>query len=282
MVSYRMVPLVLAAFVLAGCSGPEAREYELQGQVVAVDGARQEVTIKHEDIRGFMPGMTMAFKVREPALLAERVPGDLVKATLVVQDTETHLRTLERTGFAPVADADRPPPRMRAPGEPVEDARFVSQDGTPTRLEDSRGLVRAVTFMYTRCPLPDFCPLVDRHFKSVQDRVRTDESLEGQVRLLSVTLDPAHDTPAVLSAHAAELKADGEIWQFLTTPDDLQKFAGQFGVSIIKGAEGEMEIVHNLRTAVIAGDGRLVRVLNGSEWTPDDLIAALKEARGVR
>ena len=273
---------LLIAIVVGGCSGSGAREYQLQGQVLAVDAARQEVTIKHGDIHGFMPGMTMAFKVSEPGLLAGRVPGDLVEATLVVREADAHLRTLERTGHAPVAEADRPAPPMRAPGEPITDARFVNQHGTPRRLEDSRGLIHAVTFMYTRCPLPDFCPLVDRHFSVVQDRIRSDEALRGRVRLLSVTLDPAHDTPAVLAAHAAELKADGEIWEFLTAPEDLEGFARQFGISIVQGGEGDVEIVHNLRTAVIGGDGRLVTVLNGSDWTPDDLVAALKDARGIR
>ena len=274
--------VIVALLVSSACARPAAREYELHGQVVAVDPARQEVTISHEDIPQFMPGMTMAFRVADRSLLNGRRPGDLVKATLVVRDTDAHLRTLERTGFAVVPD--EPPSAavsMLAPGDAVADAAFVDTGGIARRFSDWRGHPVAVTFMYTRCPLPNFCPLLDRHFKAAQDRLRSDPALSG-VRLLSVSFDPRRDTPETLATHAARVQADRSIWQFVTgSPQDVHRFAGQFGVSVMGDNPDSEEIVHNMRTGIIDGRGRLAAILNGGDWSPDDLVAGLRKAQAA-
>ena len=277
--------IVIAVSLLAACARQPDREYELQGLVLAVDLARQEVTIKHDDIPQFMPGMTMAFKVARSDLLTGRQRGDLVKATLVVRDTEPHLRTLERIGSAPVAETDDDARVLAtlATGDPVADVAFIDQHGTPRRLQDWQGHVVAVTFIYTRCPLPNFCPLMDRQFRTVQDRLHGDAALAADVRLLSVSFDPQHDSPDVLRKHAATLQADPAIWTFVTgSAVDLDTFASQFGVSILRNNGSAQEIAHNLRTAVIDAAGRLVTVLNGSEWTPAGLLTELEKARALR
>lgn len=272
------VALVLG---LAACSRPADREYQLTGQVLAIDPARQEVTIKHEDIPQFMPGMTMAFKVKDGRLLDGRAPGDLVKATLVVGESEAHLRTLEGIGHAPVAaSAPRPGADLLRDGEMVADTTLVDETGTARHLADWKGRAIALTFIYTRCPVPDFCPLMDRHFKAVQDLVRADPALTGNVQLLSISFDPDYDTPAILSQHASHLQADPAVWRFLTgTRADVEKFASQFGISVMREGADSADIVHNLRTAVIDPHGRLVTVLRGGEWTPAQLLSALRSAR---
>ena len=269
---------------LAACSPAGSREYELRGQILAIDEARQLVTIKHEDIPRFMPGMTMAFKVSEKRLLNGRAPGELVKATLVVRETDAHLRTLERIGVAPLTETPPPPPPdLVSTGAAVRDTTFVDQSGRRRSLADWRGTRLAVTFMYTRCPIPDYCPLMDRHFRAVQDQVRTDANLRGTVHLLSVTLDPQHDTPAVLSAHAKKLGADPELWTLLTGEGrDLRDFGAQFGVSVLPADKVDAEIVHSLRTAVIDTDGRLVTVMGGNDWVPADVVRELRNARAGR
>jgi protein SCO1/2 len=276
--------IVLAIIVGgAGCSRAAPREYKLEGQILAVNRERQEVTIRHGDIAGFMPGMTMAFKVRDLTLLDGRTPGDMVSAVLVVEEADAHLRALDRTGHAPVPAGEMLPMHIVSPGEPVADARLVDQTGTPRQLADWRGQVLAVTFIYTRCPLPNFCPLMDRHFASVQDAIAADADLRGQVRLVSVSFDPAQDTPTVLARHASAVKADPAVWSFLTGENqDVEAFASQFGVSVMRDEPDAQEIVHNLRTAVIDGQGQLVTILNGSEWAPSDLVAALKQAHAKR
>ena len=114
--------------------------------------------------------------------------------------------TYRRTGFAPIVEAHPAPPVMDLldPGEAIRDAALVDETGTRHRLEDWRGRVLAVTFIYTRCPLPNFCPLMDRHFRAVQEQVRADPALRGGVLLLSVSFDPEHDQPAVLMKHARQ------------------------------------------------------------------------------
>jgi protein SCO1 len=270
---------VLAALLLAGCGGTAdapAREYQLQGQVLAVRPERSEVVIKHEDIKGFMPGMTMPFKVKDGALLQGKAPGDLVTATLVVAEVEAHLRTLEKTGHAPLdAPAPAPPSDIREPGETLTDAKFIDQNGAPASLSAYRGHRVALTFIYTRCPLPEFCPLMDRHFAAVQKTVSSTPAL-ADVRLVTVTLDPAFDTPAVLKPYAARRGADPKIWSFLTgEPAEINRFGSQLGIYVEHNPQSAIDITHNLRTLVIDPDGRLVKVHNGNSWTPSELVADL-------
>lgn len=262
-----------------------ARQVTLEGQVLAVDIARQEITIKHGDIQGFMPGMTMPFKVRDPRLLAGHVPGDLVRATLVVEDSDAHLRTIERTGSGPVPPDAAPVPHVDVlnVGAAAPDAAFTDQTGAARRLSDWRGQAVAVTFVYTRCPVPNFCPQMDRHFTAVQDAVTADAALGGRVRLVSVTLDPAYDRPAVLAAHARRLAADPRVWTFLTgDPAEIASFASRFGVSVVPGTSAGAEIVHSLRTIVIDPEGRIAAILRGNEWTPQELTTALRTALAAR
>ena len=267
-----------------GCQR-QAQQYQLNGQILAVDPTRQELTIKHQDIPGFMPGMTMAFKVFEPRLMDGRTPGELVTATLVVKGTEAHLRNLSRTGFVPVVEAHAVTRVMDLlePGEAIRDATLLDETGTRHRLADWQGRILAVTFVYTRCPLANFCPLMDRHFAAVQKQVQADAALRDRVRLVSVSIDPEHDRPDVLATHAARLGADRSVWQFLTGDrEEVEAFASQFGVSVMREGTAADDIVHNLRTAIIDGEGKLMTSLNGSEWSPADLVAEIRRARTRR
>src|SRR5262245_6321780 len=143
---------VLLCALSAACA--RGKEYPLQGQILAVDQARQEITVKHGDIQGFMPGMTMAFKVREG--VAGRTPGELIRATLVVEETSAYLKAVEGTGRAPLAEKP-PPPRIDPiePGTEVPDVALLDTAGGVKHLTDWKGHPLAVTFIYTRCPLPD-------------------------------------------------------------------------------------------------------------------------------
>jgi protein SCO1 len=279
-VSYRNLSFCALALVLHTACRPATREYELRGVVVSVDPSKQEITIKHDDIPHFMPGMTMPFKVSNGGLLEGRVPGDLVRATLVVQDSNGYLRTLERIGSAPI-----PPnpaaslPNILEPADLVPDGTFTDQNGERRRLSDWRGQALAVTFIYTRCPLPNFCPLMDQHFKRVQEMVDADRDLRGRVHLLSVSFDPEYDRPPVLASRAKQLGANAKTWSFLTGQRaEIEQFAGRFGISLVREEGSAGEIVHTLRTAVIDPKGALVTILRGTEWTPQELVAQLRTA----
>jgi protein SCO1/2 len=161
----------------------------------------------------------------------------------------------------------------------VSDARFLDDRGDTVQLSSWRGQALAVSFIYTRCPLPNFCPLLERHFKAVQSAVLNDRQLRGRLHLLTVSFDPVHDQPAVLAARAKQMGADPEVWSYLTGDrDEIAKFGAAFGVSILPPTGETQEIVHNLRTAVIDPAGRLSAILRGTEWTPAELIAELRKA----
>jgi protein SCO1 len=279
--SGRRLALILGALLIAlpGCS--RGREYELRGQVLVVDAARKELTIAHDDIPGFMPGMTMPFKVQSETLLDGRTPGELVRATLVVEDTTAYLTAVVSTGRAPLPAGAPTGPRVALlePGAPVPDGSFIDQTGAARTLADWRGRTLALTFIYTRCPIPDFCPLMDRRFAEVQELLAADAALGGRVHLASISFDPDFDTPAVLAAHAQKVGADPARWSFLTgARPEIERFSAPLGVSLIPDATHPSEIVHNLRTAVVDRQGRLVTILNGNEWTAGELLAAIRSS----
>lgn len=267
----------------AGCTIAEspARQYELEGQILAIRPAEREVLIRHGDIKGFMPGMSMPFKVRDPQLLDGRAPGDLVRASLMVTSDTAWIATLEKIGAAPLDEAADIPPAAFVepvkPGSAVPALALTDHLGESLALPAWRGSAVAVTFIYIRCPLPQFCPLLDRRFAQIQRQILVDPKLAGRARLLSVSFDPDADTPAQLRAHANRLHADPAIWRFATAPrEQVDHFAAHFGVNVIREPDGT--ITHNLRTAVIGPDGRVVRVYEGSEWAPDDIVADLGRA----
>ena len=273
---------VLAA--AAACSrAPEPRTYQLQGQVLAVRPETNEILVKHEDIKGFMPAMTMPYRVKDLALLKDRAPGDLVTATLVVAPEKAWLSAITRTGSAPLPEDA--PTRIPAaagvhllkPGDEVPETTLIDQDGQPLALTDWRGSALVVTFIYTRCPLPQFCPLMDRRFAEIQALAAADPALRGKVRLLSISFDPATDRAAVLRAHAAKVAADPAVWRFATADADLvDRMAATFGVNVIREIDGT--ITHNLRTAAIDPMGRIVAIHDSNAWTASSIIDELKAA----
>jgi protein SCO1/2 len=137
-----------------------------------------------------------------------------------------------------------------------------------------------VTFLYTRCPLPEFCPTIEAHLAAVQDLIRHDERLTG-VRILAVTLDPEHDTPAVLAAHARDRRADPAIWRFASgSPAAIDVFGRQFGLAVTRSSAEPSGLEHNLRTVVLDPDARIVAVLTGADWTATKAAALLRTAAG--
>jgi protein SCO1 len=270
--------LVAICATLTGCS--RARQYEFRGQVLAVDRTRRELTVKHEDVRGLMPAMTMPFKVEDPRVLDELSPGDLVKATLVVRNSNGYLSAVERTGHETVAAA-APLPHfdLVAPGQQVPEVHLIDESATPRVLADWRGRILAVTFIYTRCPFPDFCPRMDRQFKNAQTAILEDPQLRDRAALLSISFDPDFDTPSVLAAHARQVGTDPRIWHFATGDRAaVEAFALRFGVSVIREGTAAETVTHNLRTAIIGSDGTLSAMLTGNEWTSAELIDAMRRA----
>ena len=163
----------------------------------------------------------------------------------------------------------------------MPDAAFVDQDGSYVNLSSFRGEAAVVTFIYTNCPMPEFCPLMDKHFQQLQAKLKENGNIL-RTRLLSVSFDPAVDTPAVMKTHADALGADKRLWSFVTGDrDEIDKWASGFGVSISRATNDPRDITHNLRTAIIDRQGNLVQVYNGNDWTPEQVLADVRVMIGV-
>jgi protein SCO1 len=275
-----LLALLVALPLAAACSrGTPPRQFPISGQVLAVHADRRELTIKHGDIEGLMPGMTMTFPVTPGTLIDGRVPGDLVTGTLELGDQGARLVALSRTGSAPLPSASEVALAngVLGIGDTVPDAAFLDQNDKRRSFAEWKGSPTLVTFIYTRCPLPNFCPLMSQNFATLQRAIAEDTRLRGQVKLVTISFDPEHDTPAVLAAHAARLKADPDVWTFLTADKaTVEKFAARFGVGLVRPPETPGEYTHNLRTTLIGADGRVARIYSGNDWTPGAALADLR------
>ena len=276
--------MTAATLGLAACGrDTNSRSYQLTGQILVVKPETNEVLVKHEDIPGFMPAMTMPYVVSDPALLKDRAAGDLIKATLVVGQERAYLSTITKTGSAPLPEDARTTIPAAAgvqflqPGDVVPDTPLIDQDGKPITLKTFSGSALAVSFIYTRCPLPEFCPLIDRRFSEVQALAAADPLLRGKVKLLSISFDPGFDSAAVLRAHAKKAGADPAVWRFATAEEPVvDRLAAGFGVNVIREKDGT--ITHNLRTTVIDPSGHVVSIVGDNTWTADELASALRNA----
>ncbi len=299
-----MLP-VLAGGLLAlgaGChQRPEVTTYKLTGVVRKVDKDAGSVTIRHDAIPGFMEAMTMPFEVKDKVLLDDVRTGDEVEGSLQVISEKGLVRDYELTDLAITRPAPPPAlklslsgdtpelkeaPKVLEPGQSVPDFRMTTQEGRPLALSDLRGKVVVLTFIYTRCPLPDFCPLMDRKFAEVADHLRAFPERAEHVRFLSVSFDPEHDTPEVLLQHARRVGAKPPLWTFaVASHDELAKVAGPLGLTY---GPTETEIIHNLCTAVIDPEGRLALLEVGTapnRWKPADLLkpiyALIKQSKAL-
>jgi protein SCO1/2 len=275
-----------AALVVFGASAchstPPPRQFQVAGQILAIDRTASRVTIRHGDIAGFMPAMTMPYPVKDGQVLDGHQPGELVEATLLVSGTDAWISHITTTGTAPLpAPQDIPVPGL-APGDRVADAEFTDESGAPLRISALDGRPSVVTFVYTRCPLPEFCPAIESKLVGLQAAIKRDRSLDG-TRIVSITIDPEHDTPAVLKARASERGADPAVWVYATgTPEVIDRFGRQFGLAVTRTSDEPSGIEHNLRTVILDGHRRIVQVLTGSDWQVGDAVRALQQAAADR
>ena len=263
----------------AGCDAPpgsvarrtEPVTYEARGVLREVWPERRKAVIAHEDIPGFMAAMTMEFTAAESREFAGLAPGDVVSFRLTVTEESSWIDQVRKTGTAPIPAAAEPAAAF-TPGSLVQDCALVDSSGGAFRLSDFRGRALALTFIFTRCPLPDFCPRLNKNFAAVQRLLaaRPDRSWH----LLSISLDPDYDTPARLAEYAPRYAPDPALWSFATgQPDDIEKLGASLGLRVVR--TGELP-EHNLRTVVIGPDGRVRHVFTGNEWTPEDLAVELE------
>ena len=270
------------ATLLAGCSrhaSGNAQRYELKGTVVSVDQRGETVTIAHQEIPGYMEAMAMPFKPRDHWVLDQAQPGNRLQATLVVDGLRSWLEDvviMQDAADNGVASTSSVEPQ---PGAAVPDFTLTNQNGKRIALNDYRGRALVVTFIYTRCPLPDYCPLVTNHFAEIIKAMKNDAALVNQAHLLSISVDPEYDTPQVLREYGAKYTGESGAatfshWEFATgKADEIKQAATWFGLQYWPE---EGQIVHSLRTAVIAPDGKLVKLYHGNDWQPAEIVADLQ------
>lgn len=249
------------------------RHYRAQGVVLAVDRASQTVTISHRAIPGYMEAMAMPFHAESGKDLEGLTPGSRIDFQLKVSHNATVVRHIhvQQTGVD-----DLPIPKAEgkvAVGEPMPDFTLTDQDGHEVTLSEFRGRIVAVDFIYTCCPLPDVCPRLSANFARLQKR------FGGKMELLSITLDPQYDTPAVLADYAHRWRADTVTWRFLTgSEEEIRKIAGHFGV-VFWAEEGA--ITHTASTAIIDREGKLAAMVEGSSFTSQQLLDLVGHASGL-
>ncbi len=304
------IPVLLA--LIAGCSAKSTEQkvsgnesgtitnYSVRGVVQAVHPEVRSVVIKHEEVPGYMPAMTMPFEVRDTNELTGLTQGGTVQFRLRVTEKDGWIDQIRPVDLAPKATPDPVDPTSQGtthrdnairmlpnvpalnPGDALPDYGFTNQLGTRFKLSEFRGTAYAFTFIFTRCPFPTFCPRITDHFTQVQRALTDAAAGPRRWRLLSITLDPEFDTESVLAAYGSRAKADPAHWWMARCDfDTLDRIAGHFGQYYAQGATVAGQN-HNLRTVVVDPSGRIHQVFIGNEWTVAELTQSLTEAAAKR
>jgi protein SCO1/2 len=277
--------LILVLGLIPGCKGtPATKFYNISGSVLGKSVSAQEITLNAGEVPGFMPSMTMAYKLPDAAVLQEIQPGDRIAARLAVDPLNADHYWIQDVVITQEVGHNQPPARVAPhellPGEEIPDVVMFDQEDKTFHLRDYKGKAVLLTFIYTRCPMPTFCPLITSHFSRIYDGLKQDPNLYAHSQLVSITLDPNYDTPPVMRKYglayvdgsADDLKA----WTFASTkPDDLKRLASAFGLEYFTDGN---QIGHSMSTVLIAKDGRVAKVWKGSDWRWEDLLAATKDA----
>ncbi len=271
--------LIVALLVSHGAAwAEETRDFTVRGVVRETRPAKSQLVVKHEKIPGYMDAMTMPFQVRDPKILESVKAGDDITFQLHVTEKDHWIDGVKIVGVG-----DKEPPRPKAaslapfkPGDPLPALTFTDERGQPLKLEDYKGKALAITFIYTRCPLPNFCPLLAEKFRTVQEAFIADPAAPKNWQLLSVTIDPEHDSVEVLQRYAKLQRADAAHWKFAT--GELRDITVLGLRSGLEFWEGGSEITHNLRTVVFDAQGRMRKVFSENTWTAKELADELRVA----
>lgn len=280
--------LLVAGLVAQGCKrSTEALKlgtetYALKGTVVSVDGEHGEVTLQHDAVPGFMPAMTMPYKLVYGNSTSELHRGDVIRARLLVEKTpDGDYRNARLDELAVLGQARpdfKPQSNYHVPtqGDVVPNFHFTNQDGKPVSISDFRGKSLLITFIYTRCPLGDFCPKMSKNFAEINTALRKDPAVFDHSRLLSLSFDPGFDTPSILRAYGQSY-TDGQgfgHWQFAAPPaKSLDTVEHYFNL----GATGSgASITHSLSTVLVGPDGKIVAWYPGNGWSPTEVTDKMK------
>ena len=259
-----------------------AKRYHLTGRVRSTDKRGNAVNIDGDAIPGFMDAMTMPYTVKDLTLLDKLTPGDQITADVVVQGDDSWIENVVVTGHTSAPPKPITELHIPAPGDVVPDFKLVNQDNRQISLRQYRGRTLLLTFIYTQCPFPDFCPRLSRQFAEINRQLQSNPALYANTRLLSISFDPEHDTPKALRAYAFSVAGSKSAalfqhWEFaVPKAADLPAIATFFGLAYEK--EGVV-INHSLSTAVIGPDSRIFKWYTDADWHPADVIKDAADAQ---
>jgi protein SCO1/2 len=253
--------------------------YSVHGVVQAIPPDHRHATIKHEKISGYMAAMTMDFSVRDTNALTGIAPGDEIAFTLVVTTNDDWIENIQRTGKAGVtapAGWHLAEPDLTV-GDTLPDYEFLSESGRPVRFSDFRGRAVAFTFFFTSCPLPEYCPRMNRNFSEARKLLAADTNAPANWEMLSISFDSSFDTPQILSGYAKFYRGDDtNHWLFVVASTNTLASLGP-KVDLNFWRENG-SISHNLRTVVMDGAGKITKQFDGNDWTPQQLADAIRAA----
>jgi protein SCO1/2 len=269
----------------AAAATAPVKTYPIRGKIVSVNGAN--VMLDHEAVPGFMDAMTMSYKLKDPAIVSELHPGDRITATLLVSQDADGFNTVLLDKIVVIAQAkpDYKPAvqyHLPQPGDTVPDFKLVNQSSREIHLSQFQGKVLLVTFIYTRCPLAEFCPRMSRNFADVDKALAGDPVLYARTHLLSISFDPTYDTPKVLrsygEAYVGHLTKDTFAhWDFAAPQEDnLAALTQFFNVGVTRG-DGQ-SINHSLSTVLIGKDGKVAAWYSSNDWQPTDVVQQVRQA----
>jgi protein SCO1/2 len=291
--------LIFAAMIFSACKPAEtatsnssstAKRYEFKGKVVSVDKQAKRATIDHEAIDGFMEAMTMDFPIHEDWIWSELQPGAEIRADLVVDNAAKEPFWLEKVGIVAAADPNAKPvvnENFAQIGLPVPDFTLTNQDGKRISTKDFRGKALAITFIYAKCPLPDYCIKMSTNFSDAAMKINKDADLKNKIALLTISFDPENDTPAKLKSYGLGYMGQGAtdlgVWQLAVgSESEVKKIADYFGLQYERDQNDKTQINHSLRTAVISPEGKVTKIYPGNKWTADELLKELQKTLSVQ
>ncbi len=264
-----------------------AKRYPIKGKVVSVDRAAKKAKIDHEKIEGYMEAMTMDFPIHADWVWDDLKPGAEIRAEMVVDNTAKDPYYLENIGIVAALNPNGGDPPINEKfaqiGQSVPDFTLTNQDGKRIAIKDFKGKALAITFIYAQCPLPEYCIKMSTSFSDLAKILNADAELKGKLALLSISFDPARDTPAKLRSYGLGYMGQGAtdlgVWQLAVGKDaEVRKIADFFGLRYEVDQNDKTQINHSLRTAVIGPDGKVTKIFPGNEWTVADLKNELEMA----
>ena len=271
-----LIPFLLT--LACGACRHNEKRYELKGKVVMVEREKHLVTVAHGEVKGLMPAMTMPFTVENDSDLDALAPDAQLTATLVVDGAHSWLEDLVIVQQASAPNSAAPGMRVEPnQGDEVPNFALQNQDGKQIRFKDYRGKALLLTFIYTRCPLPDYCTLMSNNFAQIDRQLALDPNLYAKTHLLSISIDPGYDTPQVLRSYGAAHterydKETFQHWEFASGPQ-VKEAAQWFGLQYFPDND---QIIHSLRTVIVTPDGKVAKVYRDNTWKPEEVIEELK------